>query len=175
MSQFKRFEDVPVWKLGRDFVKKVYAVTRTAPMCKDFGFCDQIQRAVISITSNIAEGHERGTTPDLIQFLYYSKGSCGEVRSLLYNAEDLGYATPAQAEEMRETARNISRQIYGWITSMQTPGFRGGPKFHKEPDRAYERFLDKTGMVRLPDGRIARRNAAETGDTTQPGERGAKT
>lgn len=147
----KTFEDLPVWKQGRELVKRVYAVTRMVR--GDPGFCDQIQRAAVSVPSNIAEGHERGSTADLIQFLFYAKGSVGEVRSQVYNAEDLGYLDAKEAEELRAFSREISRQLSAWIQSMQTPGFRGGPKYHKEPDRAWERFAKKAGLEQRPDGR----------------------
>ncbi len=154
MSRFKQFEDIPVWKDGRVLVKEVYRSTRAAPFRQDAGLCDQIQRAAVSITSNIAEGHERGSTPDLIQFLFFAKGSAGEVRSQLYHAEDLGYMGADQAERLREQARGISRQISSWIQSMQTPGFSQGPKHHKEPDASLDKLFAKAGMVRMKDGRF---------------------
>lgn len=158
MTQFKQFEDIPVWQDGRKLVKKVYAATRQSAFSRDHGLCSQIQRAVISVTSNIAEGHERGTTPDLIQFLYYAKGSAGEVRSQLYNAEDLEYIEQETAEALRDLCRDIGRQLFGWITSMQTPDFKGGPKYHKEPSRKVEQFWEKTGMERMPDGSFRKKN-----------------
>lgn len=151
---FKRFEDIPVWKAARELVKNVYMATRQAKFSRDAGLCDQIQRASVSITSNIAEGHERGTTPDLIQFLFYAKGSCGEVRSQLYNAEDVGYLSASQGVQLREASADISRQIHAWITSMQTAGFKQGPKYHKESDHSGEKFLHKIGFERMKDGRM---------------------
>jgi hypothetical protein len=76
------FEELPVWVSGRELVKRVYAFTRRPEVRRDEGFCDQIQRAAISVTNNIAEGHERGTTVELVMFLFYAKGSAGEVRSM---------------------------------------------------------------------------------------------
>lgn len=152
----KPFEDLPVWKAGRVLVKKIYAVARTWPFAEDAGLRDQIQRAAVSITSNIAEGHERGSTADLIQFLFYAKGSAGEVRSQLYNAEDAGYLSAEKAQFLREETLAIGRQLSAWIQSMQTPGFKGGPKFHKEPDTSWERFAAKAGLQRQPDGRYKR-------------------
>ena len=70
MAPFKTFEDIPVWQQARVFVKDIYEATRRSDFRRDAGLCDQIQRAVVSITSNIAEGHERGTTPDSVQFLH---------------------------------------------------------------------------------------------------------
>jgi four helix bundle protein len=146
----KTFEELPVWQAGRELARRIYAFTRSI---RDPGFCDQIQRAAISVTSNIAEGHERGSTQDLIQFLFYAKGSAGEVRSQLYHAEDLGYLTAADAEALRDRCRDLSRQISAWIQSMQTPGFKGGPRYHKEPDRSLERLTAELGLERQPDGR----------------------
>ena len=137
-------------------MKEVYRATRSDPIRKDLGLCDHLRRAAVSITSNVAEGHERGATPDLIQFLYFAKGSAGEVRSQLYHAEDLGYLTGAQAGLLRENARNISRQLQAWIISMQTAGFSKGPKYHKEPGRPVTRTSAKIGFERTPDGTLGR-------------------
>lgn len=161
----KSFEDLPVWQAGRELAKRVYALTRRAPFCRDAGLCDQIQRAAVSVPSNIAEGHERGSTADLIQFLFYAKGSAGEVRSQLYHAEDIGYADPEECAKLRDFCRDVSRQISAWIQSMQSPGFKGGPRFHKEPDRTWERFAAKAGLVRLPNGRYA--SPTEDGKTEE--------
>ncbi|HMP76143.1 MAG TPA: four helix bundle protein [Kiritimatiellia bacterium] len=147
----KTFEDLPVWKAGRELVRRVYGFSRKI---SDPGFCEQIQRAAVSVPSNIAEGHERGSTPDLIHFLFIAKGSTGEVRSQLYNAEDLGYLAADEAQNLRQACLDISRQLSGWIQSMQTPNFRGGPRHHKEPDRAWDRFVEKAGLERQPDGRF---------------------
>ena len=159
MAQFKRFEDIPVWQAGRELVKAIYRITRHAEFAEDHSLKDQIRRAAVSITSNIAEGHERGATPDLILFLYYAKGSAGEVRSQVYNAEDAGYLTSEEASALREQAADISRQIYGWVTSMPAPDFGRGPAFHRSPARAqskWEQVLEQFGIVRLPNGRRIR-------------------
>ncbi len=160
----KTFEDLPVWQAGRELVKDVYAVTRRTPFRQDVGLCDQIQRAAVSVPSNIAEGHERGSTADLIQFLFYAKGSAGEVRSQLHNAEDLGYLSPDEGEALRERARGVSRQIAAWIQSMQTDHFKRGPKFHREPDRRWEAILEAQGLERQKDGRFVKKtNQTEDG------------
>ena len=169
----KTFEDLPVWQDGRELVKRIYFHTRKRPFREDRGLCDQIQRAAVSVPSNIAEGHERGTTPDLIQYLFHAKGSAGEVRSQLYNAEDLGYVPPTVAEELREFCRNISRQLSAWIQSMQTVQFKRGPKYHKEPDTTWEDFASQTGMERQSDGRYkkVRETRARYGTRNSDGTR----
>jgi four helix bundle protein len=168
----KRFEELPVWRVGREFVKKIYGHTRRNPFCRDLGLCDQIQRAAVSITSNIAEGHERGSTADLIQFLFYAKGSAGEARSQLYHTEDLGYIEPAESANLREEVSDISRQLSAWIQSMQKVSFRQGPKFHKEPDRSGQDFLAKIGMKMTPKGvvRITENGRQEDGRKEQRNE-----
>ncbi len=159
----RTFEELPVWQSGRELVRAIYAASRRTPFSRDTGLCDQIQRAAVSVCSNIAEGHERGSTADLIQFLFYAKGSAGEVRSQLYHAQDLAYVSAAEAETLRARARDISRQISAWIQSMQAPGFAGGPKFHKEPDWRMEKFWEKMGFERLPNGQMRRKAVADSG------------
>lgn len=168
----KTFEELPVWQAGRELVRRVYALTRRPPFRSDPGLCDQIQRAAVSVPSNIAEGHERGSTQDLVQFLFYAKGSAGEVRSQIYHAEDLAYGDPRACEDVRTLCRDISRQISAWIQSMQAPGFKGGPRFHKEPDRTWERFAARANLERLPDGRYVPQRRGKTEDGTRKTEEG---
>lgn len=108
MEKARRFEDLWIWQQAREFVREIYEDFRTGAPSKDFGFRDQIQRAGISIMNNLAEGFERSTDADFARFLDLAKGSCGEVRSLYYAAEDLGYITSANAETRRSRARKIS-------------------------------------------------------------------
>jgi len=75
-----------IWKFARALTRAIYQLTKDPKFSKDFGLRDQIQRAAVSILSNIAEGFERGGNQEFIQFLYVAKGSCGEVRSQLYVA-----------------------------------------------------------------------------------------
>jgi len=83
--------------------------------CRDFGFRDQLQRAAVSIPSNIAEGYERNTNKEYIQFLYIAKGSCGELRTQLYLAEKLGYITSENANQLINKTRKISLMLYNLI------------------------------------------------------------
>lgn len=172
MVQFKRFEDIPVWQAGRRLVKEIYRVTRYPEFASDFGLKNQIRRASVSITSNIAEGHERGTTRDLILFLYYAKGSAGEVRSQLYNAEDAGFLASEEAAELRDAASDISRQIYGWVTSMQAPDFDRGPSSHVSKsigESRWEKIVEQLGMHRLPNGQFVKKSEMGLGEMTENG------
>jgi four helix bundle protein len=92
----KAFEDLQVWQDSRAFVKSIYELTSLKNFSKDFGLKEQIQRASVSIMNNISEGYERDNNREFIKFLGYSKGSAGEVRSMLYVALDLNYISNDQ-------------------------------------------------------------------------------
>ena len=113
--KIQKFEDMKVWQDAREFVKQIYKCTANQKFKKDFGLRDQIQRGVVSIMSNIAEGYERDSNKELIRFLQFSKGSAGEVRSLLYVATDLGYLTEKEFSEFHQTSISIITQISNFI------------------------------------------------------------
>ena len=98
----KNFEDLEIWKEARRLTqaKFIRLIKRFAKFSKDFGLRDQMQRAAVSIMSNIAEGFERGGNQEFIQFLYVAKGSCGEVRSQLYVALDQEYVDQKVADNL---------------------------------------------------------------------------
>jgi len=93
MSEIRRFEDLKAWQYGRDITNTVYSLTKKQQFRSDYGLVDQIRRASVSIMNNIAEGFERGSNRDFVKFLFISRGSAGEVRSLLYVALDQNYIT----------------------------------------------------------------------------------
>jgi four helix bundle protein len=111
MAAFTRFEEIDAWKLGRELTRRVYAASRSGDFARDFALRDQIRRACISVTSNIAEGFERGTRKDFARFLDIAKASAGEVRSQLYVALDEGYLTPEAFEELSALATDTSRKL----------------------------------------------------------------
>lgn len=117
MSNFaKQFEDLKIWQAGRVLVSKVY---QEIGQTKDFGFRDQIQRAAVSAMSNIAEGFERRSSADFARFLDIAKGSSGEVRSLLYVAEDLGYIEPDRARALRVEYEMLSKGIAAFTRAIR--------------------------------------------------------
>lgn len=83
MNKIERFEDIECWKKARELTKMVYQSSRDGEFSRDFGLCNQIRRASVSILSNIAEGFERDGDREFLQFLALAKGSCGEVRAQL--------------------------------------------------------------------------------------------
>lgn len=113
MAQINVFEDLEVWKDARVLVRDIYDQTRKI---HDYGFCEQIQRAAVSIMNNLSEGFERNKlskeNKQFVNFLNISNGSCSEVKSMLYLAEDLGYIDPSICQELREKCTKISNKIY---------------------------------------------------------------
>ncbi|PKA82648.1 four helix bundle protein [Ulvibacter sp. MAR_2010_11] len=114
----KKFEDVIVWQKAQEFAVAIYSEFTN---CKDYGFRDQITRAVVSISNNIAEGFERGTNADFKRFLYFAVSSNSEVRSMLYLAEKLSYLGIPQSLILIEKSNEISKMLYGLIKSITKP------------------------------------------------------
>ncbi|HYF04653.1 MAG TPA: four helix bundle protein [Patescibacteria group bacterium] len=110
-----QFEDIIAWQKSRELFNFVYSDFRD---CKDFAFRDQIQRAVVSIANNIAEGFERRGDKEFKRFLFMSKGSCGEVRSLLYFALDLNYIDKVTFEKNYTLAFEVSKILSGFIKTL---------------------------------------------------------
>ena len=125
MATYKSFEDLPVWQNARELAVLVYRTTSKGKLKEEYGLKNQIQRAVVSISSNIAEGFERGSKREFIQFLYIAKGSCGELRSQMYIAKDLGYLDNSDSETLIKSASNTSKQINGFIKYLKTSRFAG--------------------------------------------------
>lgn len=111
------FEDLEVWKRSCDLVVEVCSVFREF---RDYGLRDQISRSALSIPSNIAEGAERISRKEFIQFLGYAKGSVGELRTQLMIANRLGYITAGKAKPWIAELRQISTMIYGLAKSLES-------------------------------------------------------
>lgn len=121
MSDFaKQFEDLRIWQEARVQAGNVYRDFGVgSPAERDFGFRDQIQRASVSVMNNIAEGFERYGAAEFAHLLGVAKGSCGEVRSMLYLAEDLNYLSSNEAQERRSHAWKLSRGIEAMAKSVR--------------------------------------------------------
>jgi len=115
----QRFEDLIAWQKARELVVSVYALTREGDFSKDFGLRDQIQRASVSIMSNLAEGFERGSRPDFHRFVVIAKASCAEVRSQLYIAADIGYINEQQLTQLQAQANEVARILGGLRVSLE--------------------------------------------------------
>ena len=111
--RIERFEDFVAWQKARVLTGRIYEVTRQGNFAKDYGLKDQIQRAAVSIMSNIAEGYERGRPTEFHQFLSIAKASCAELRSQLYIALDAHYITQEVFNELMSKATEVGQIIGG--------------------------------------------------------------
>lgn len=115
LVKVEKFEDIVAWQKARELTVAVY---QNFSACKDFGFKDQIQRATVSIMNNIAEGFERNTNKEFRNFLFIAKGSCAEVRSMLYLALQLKYISEQNFKEFHDKCLEISKVLSGFIKTL---------------------------------------------------------
>ncbi|OYQ34405.1 four helix bundle protein [Flavobacterium cyanobacteriorum] len=110
MERLNSFEEIIAWQRARELNTEIYRLTNENGLfAKDYGLRDQMRRASISISSNIAEGFERETAKEFIRFLYIAKASAGEFRSQLYLASDLGYISQVEFESLNYKINDVSK------------------------------------------------------------------
>ena len=126
--QIKNFEDLEIWQAARRLAQEIYTCSRSPKFSKDFALRDQMQRAAVSVMSNITEGFERGGNQEFVQFLYIAKGSCGEVQSQLYVALDQDYVDRKLVDSLLVTLKRLSVRIKHLIDRLKQSGMRG-PKY----------------------------------------------
>ena len=127
----RRFEDLLAWQKARQLTREVYRLTNAPLFSRDFGLCDQIRRASVSIMSNLAEGFDRASRAEFHRFIVISKGSCAEVRSLFYVALDAGYITANEFDTAGAMADEVARIIAGLRTAVSEQREKGqdsGPR-----------------------------------------------
>lgn len=107
------FEDLIAWQKARELTRLVFRLTDQQPFCRRYRFCEQIQVAAVSIMNNIAEGFERNRRAEFSQFLSIAKGSCGEVRSMLYVALDAGFVDGETFAYLQSRTEEVARLIAG--------------------------------------------------------------
>ncbi len=124
---YERFEDLPVWQTAMQLAEGVFRLTDDRSFGGKGDLRSQIQRAAISVGNNIAEGFERGTTQELLTFLYIARGSAGEVRSMLLLTDRLPYFVHLQSQisDLKSLAESASRQVRAWADSLQNSPVRG--------------------------------------------------
>ena len=113
MNAVERFEELVAWQKARKLTQTIYTLTRSGAFSKDYGLSNQIQRASVSVMSNIAEGFERRSIAEFHRFLAIAKGSCAEVRSLLYVAVDVGYLAASEFQQVFDDAEETARVLGG--------------------------------------------------------------
>lgn len=149
--KYERFEDLPAWKAAMDLALRVYAMTRDRFFAQAGDLRSQLRRAALSVSNNIAEGFERGTTAELISFLYIARGSAGEVRSMLCFIEQSPESVPlkSQISNLKLLAENCSRQLRGWTDHLQNTSIQGqrrlnaGTRNRHEADKAAAAFQNQ--------------------------------
>ena len=113
---YKSFEDLEVWKRGCNLAVDVYVTFKSS---KEYSLKDQMNRAAVSIPSNIAEGAERNTNPDFMRFLHIAKGSSAELRTQLYIAEKIGILETEKSKTLIEETKQLSAMLQGLINSLK--------------------------------------------------------
>lgn len=127
MATISKFEELICFNKARELTQHIYKEFKD---CKDYGFKDQITRASVSILSNIAEGFERGTKSEFLNYLYIAKGSAGEVRAQLYVAYDVGYLNLETFKYLNNLASECSRLIQSFSEKVKK-GASAGTQFKK--------------------------------------------
>ena len=115
----RTFEDLEAWQLARELVRFLYSILRRDPAARDSGLRDQLQRAAVSVMTNIAEGFERAHLAEKLQFYNIARASCGEVRSLSYLLSDLAYASPAEIQKLQSLVISVGKLTTGLIRSTE--------------------------------------------------------
>lgn len=125
MAAVRDFEELAIFQKARELSAKIYPVTRRGEFKYDSRFVQQIRAAAGSIMDNIAEGFERGGNKEFLNFLYIAKGSCGEVRSQLIRANDVGYLTPEEYNELYTECHKLSAGIMNFIKEIKASDLTG--------------------------------------------------
>ena len=138
--KYNRFEDLPVWKAAVELAQRVYVLTRDRFFSQPGDLRDQVRRASLSVSNNIAEGFERGSTAELLYFLYIARGSAGETRSMLRVTERFENAAHLKPEisNLISLAESCSRQIRAWADSLQNSDIKGQRHLNDTSREVYE-------------------------------------
>ncbi len=171
---YERFEDVPVWQAAANLYEATEELLENESFQASRGFRDQLDRAALSVSNNIAEGFERGTTNELLAFLYIARGSAGEVRSMLClklrRADKAKWPADlkSQISNLKSLAESCSRQLRGWADSLQNSDIKGqrhlNDKSRQADDQKKRASTFQTELLRkLPAWHPKRKEAEERG------------
>ena len=154
--KYRSFEELPVWKDAIELAVRIFDLTARPCFRRHAGTRNQLENAAVSISNNIAEGFERGTTQELLTFIYIARGSAGEVRSMLHllqratGFEEIRSAIP----DLRSRSLSVSKQLRGWADSLQNSDIRGQRYLNEKSRRITkesqerEEFLEELRRVR---------------------------
>jgi four helix bundle protein len=154
--RYERFEQLPVWQASIELALTTYALTAQPPFRRQRSLRDQLERAALSVSNNIAEGFERGTNQELLTFLYISRGSAGEVRSMLCLLERMPAFRDLESGilNLKSSAESVSRQLGAWIRTLRDSELKGQRYVTEKTRRANqarqerEEFLKKLKQIR---------------------------
>jgi len=148
--RYKRFEDLPVWNAAIELAVKTFALTAQPQLKSQHNLRDQIERAAVSVSNNIAEGFERGTNNELLMFLYIARGSAGEVRSMLCLLERLPNFEPltAYGRKLKLKAESCSKQLKAWAESIQNSDFKGERHVTEKLKRSNQATLEREEFLK---------------------------
>ena len=148
--RYERFEDLPVWQAASDLALRTFALGEKPALRRHRSLRDQIERAALSVSNNIAEGFERGTTNELLAFLYIARGSSGEVRSMLCVMERMAVFSDFKSEisNLKSLAEGISRQLRGWAQHLQDSPVRGQRHLTSKTRRIDQARRDREEFIR---------------------------
>src|ERR1051325_8171908 len=146
---YTRFEDLPVWNAAIDLAARTYEFTDNLQFRRRRSLRDQIERAAVSVSNNIAEGFERGTNKELLSFLYISRGSAGEVRSMLCLLDRIPTFRTLNKETalLKKKAESCSRQLKAWAQSLQNSDFKGERHMNQKMKRAAQAAREREELL----------------------------
>lgn len=125
MATIRKFEDLEIWQMARQLAKEVHQEACKGAFAKDFGLRNQAKDSAGSVMDNIAEGFERGGRIEFVNFLSYSKGSCGEIRSQLYRAFDFEYITVQKLEYFQKEYTELGNRIGNFMSYLNRSNIKG--------------------------------------------------
>jgi len=148
--KYNRFEELPVWNAAIELAVGVFALTAKGCFRGHYGTRNQLENAAVSVSNNIAEGFERGTTQELLTFIYISRGSAGEVRSMLHLLDRVPEFTNLKSEisDLRSKAESISRQLRAWADSLQNSDIRGTRYLTDKSRRVETQRKEREGFLK---------------------------
>ena len=144
MAYVQKFEDLEIFQMARELCKDIYAVTKDVAFQRDTRFVQQIHASAGSVMDNIAEGFERDGNKEFVNFLYIAKGSCGEVRSQIIRAFDVGFIDKETSARLYDSCMSLSRSIAKLINSIKNSGLSGS-KFKDSSSKSPETWNLKPG------------------------------
>ncbi len=165
MASYKRFEDTPAWRLAQDYAYAIFEVTREDCFKYRGDLVNQLRRAALSVSNNIAEGFSRGTTNDFINFLYISRGSGAGTRAMLYFARRFpgGSDCRERLERLLRDGDKLGAQLWGWIDSLQNSEIGGMRGLTDERRKEHEREVAQTDAPKRLSAAEFNQIAAEQG------------